>query len=147
MDQRRGEVEPPAHPARVGADAAVGGLARGRPGRAARRRGASPSSPASPCRVACSRISSRPVISGSSAASWRATPIARRTSAASLTTSWPATRALPPVGRRSVVSIRTVVVLPGAVGAEEGVDLALGDLEVDAVDRADAPRELPLEPL
>ena len=41
---------------------------------------------------------------------------------------------MPPVGRSSVVSIRTVVVLPAPFGPEEGVDLALGDLEVDAVD-------------
>ena len=62
------------------------------------------------------RISSRPVISGSSAASCNATPIAARTAAGSATTSWPATVALPPVGRSSVVSIRTVVVLPAPFG-------------------------------
>ena len=39
-----------------------------------------------------------------------------RTSPASATTSCPATRALPPVGRSSVVSIRTVVVLPAPLG-------------------------------
>ena len=66
--------------------------------------------------MACSRISSSPVISGSSAASCSATPIDALTSLLSVTTSWPATRALPPVGRSSVVSIRTVVVLPAPLG-------------------------------
>ena len=37
--------------------------------------------------------------------------------------------------------------LPGAVRAEESVDLALGDLEVDPVDRLDPARELALEAL
>jgi hypothetical protein len=56
--------------------------------------------------------------------------------AASDTTSHPATRAAPPVGRRRVVSILTVVVFAGVVGSQEGVDLAFGDLEVDGVRRA-----------
>ena len=71
-------------------------------------------------------------MSGSRAASWSATPIDLRTSPASVTTSWPATFAVPPVGRRSVVSMRTVVVLPAPFGPEEGVDLTLGDVQVDA---------------
>ncbi len=58
----------------------------------------------------------------------------------------PGDRRLPPLGRSSVVSIRTVVVLPGAVRAEEGVDLALGDLEVDAGDGDDLVAELPPQP-
>ena len=53
---------------------------------------------------------------------------------------------MPPVGRSSVVSIRTVVVLPAPFGPEEAVDLALGDLEVDAVDGLDAALELALQP-
>jgi hypothetical protein len=68
------------------------------------------------CSAAWSCISSRPLISGSSAASWSATPIARRTSEASRTTSCPATVALPPVGRSSVVSMRTLVVFPAPFG-------------------------------
>ena len=104
-----------------------------------------PSSRGSPWSVACSSISSRPVISGSSAASWRATPILRRTSPDCSTTSYPATRAVPPVGRRSVVSIRTVVVLPAPFGPEEGIDLALGHLEVDPLDGLDLVPEAPLE--
>ena len=48
----------------------------------------------------------------------------------------PATRAVPAVGGSSVVSISTVVDLPGAVGAEEAVDLARLDPQVDPVHRA-----------
>ncbi len=87
VDERRGEIEPPLHAARVGADPAVGGLGQPDPLEqrlAARRR---PRRRGSPCSVACSCSSSRPVISGSSAASCRATPIERRTAAASSTTS------------------------------------------------------------
>ena len=69
----------------------------------------------------------------------------RRTFAGSVATSWPATSAVPPVGRSRVTSIRTVVVFP-SVWAEEPVHLALGDLEVDAVDGLDAALELPLQP-
>ena len=39
----------------------------------------------------------------------------------------------------SVVSIRKVVVLPGAVGAEEPEDLAPGHVDADASDRVDVP--------
>ena len=49
-------------------------------------------------------------------------------------TSNPATVAVPDDGSSSVVSMRTVVLLPGAVRAEEAVDLAGGDVEIDAVD-------------
>ena len=69
-----------------------------------------------PCRVACSRSSSFPVMSGSMAASCNATPIERRTMSASVTTSYPATLADPPVGRSKVVSMRTVVDLPAPLG-------------------------------
>ena len=48
--------------------------------------------------------------------------------------SCPATRAVPAVGGSSVVSISTVVDLPGAVGPEEAVDLARRHLQVDPVD-------------
>src|SRR5919204_91320 len=40
----------------------------------------------------------------------------RRTSSRSLTTSWPATRAAPPVGLASVQSMLIVVVLPAPLG-------------------------------
>ena len=40
----------------------------------------------------------------------------RRTSSRSRTTSWPATRALPEVGRASVQSMLIVVVLPAPLG-------------------------------
>ena len=146
VDERRGEVEPPAHPARVGADAAVGGLRRGRRARAARRRAARPRAPTGRAASPAARISSRPVISGSSAASWRATPIARRTSAASSTTSWPATRGAAAGRAQQRGQHPHRGRLAGAVRAEEGVDLALGDLEVDAVDGPDPARELALEP-
>src|SRR5918996_3180672 len=59
---------------------------------------------------------SRPVRNGSSAASWRAAPMAARTSGPSLMTSWPATRAEPEVGGSSVVSMCTVVDLPAPLG-------------------------------
>ena len=85
-------------------------------------------------------------MSGSSAASCSATPIERRTPRASRTTSCPATSRVPPVGRSSVVSMRTVVVLPAPFGPEEGVDLALGDLQVDARDGHHPAGEAPLEP-
>jgi hypothetical protein len=55
----------------------------------------------------------------------------------------PATRAVPAVGGSSVVSMCTVVDLPGAVRAEEAVDLAGWTDEVDSVDRARALLELP----
>ena len=42
--------------------------------------------------------------------------MARRTAAASLTTSCPATSARPPVGRSSVASMRTVVLFPAPFG-------------------------------
>lgn len=44
------------------------------------------------------------------------------------------TVAAPPVGARSVVSIRRVVVLPAAVGSEQSEDLAGPDGEVDSAD-------------
>ena len=74
-----GEVEPPPHAARVGPHLAVGGVDEVD---ALQQRLAPSDGPPrrlSPCSVAWRRISSRPVISGSSAASCSATPIARRT--------------------------------------------------------------------
>ena len=59
----------------------------GRRARAARRRGATRSRFGSPCSVVCRRRCSRPVSSGSSAASWSAAPIASRTWAPSRTMS------------------------------------------------------------
>ena len=49
-------------------------------------------------------------------ADWAVRPIRCRTASASATTSYPATRAVPDVGRESVVIIRTVVVLPAPLG-------------------------------
>ena len=62
------------------------------------------------------------------------------------TTSWPATRraAAGRAQQRGQHPHRGR--LAGAVRAEERVDLALGDLEVDARDGLDPPRELALEP-
>ena len=86
VDQRRGEVEAALHPARVGADAAVGGRDEVDP--LEQVVGAALAlAPGRPCSVACRRISSRPVISGSSAASCSATPIEARTARASRITS------------------------------------------------------------
>ncbi len=64
------------------------------------------------CRFRCSR----PVRSGSSAASWSAAPITRRTLGPSRTTSKPPTRAIPALGGSSVVSMCTVVDLPAPFG-------------------------------
>ena len=97
---------------------------------------------AMPCRVACSSISSLPVMSGSSAASCSATPIRRRTSRglrgdveagdAGVAAGRAQQRDEHPHRRR----------LAGAVGAEESVDLAGRDREVDAVDGPHAALEL-----
>src|SRR5215468_2476355 len=57
-----------------------------------------------------------PVSSSWMAADWPASPIDRRTAAASRTTSWPSTRAFPPSGSSSVVRIRTAVVFPAPLG-------------------------------
>ena len=57
-----------------------------------------------------------PVCLGSSAASWRATPMRSRTWPGCFTTSKPATEASPLVGASSVQSIRTVVDLPAPFG-------------------------------
>ncbi len=59
----------------------------------------------------------------------------RRTWTDSLTTSKPFTVAVPAVGVSSVVSIRRVVVLPAPLGPRKDDDLALRDVEVDALDR------------
>ena len=67
-----------------------------------------------------------------------------RTSFGWVSTSKPATSAVPLVGASSVHSMRTVVDLPAPFGPEEAVDLAAGDREVDAVDRVgvvEAPAE------
>src|SRR3954452_15771537 len=59
---------------------------------------------------------SSPVSCSSTAAYWPASPMRARSAGASATTSRPATRALPASGSSSVARIRTVVVLPAAVG-------------------------------
>src|SRR3954464_12415233 len=115
-----------------------------RPTRASRSSARSRDSlPRMPCSTADRRISSRPVISGSSAASWRATPIARRT--------WLAAPHVARVdddvvardarGARGGAQQRREHPhgrgLARAVGAEEGVDLALVDVQVDALHGVD----------
>ena len=90
---------------------------------------------------------SRPVRNASSAASCSAAPMWRRTSGPCVATSKPATVARPADGRqqrREHVHGRR---LARAVGAEEAVDLARADLEVDAVDGLDAALELAHEAL
>ena len=115
MHQRQGEVEPPPHAAGVGTDPPVGRrgevdpleeLHRARP----------PDRPREAVEHRLEVQRSRPVMYGSMAASCSATPMLRRTAAASATTSCPATRARPPVGRKSVASMRTVVLLPAPLG-------------------------------
>ena len=91
--------------------------ASGRPARAARCRARARSSRGMPWSAAWRRMWSRPVRSGSSAASWSAAPIASRTFGPSLTTSKPATVApCPPSAAASVVSMWTVVDLPAPFG-------------------------------
>ena len=90
---------------------------RGRPGRAARRRAGLRSARGSAWSVACRRRCSRPVSSGSSAASCSAAPIdVAHLRALASTTSKPPTRAIPDVGGSRVVSMSTVVDLPAPFG-------------------------------
>ena len=139
-DQRRGEVEAAAHPARVGAHQAVGGVAEvealqqlGGAARAARPsaggRGGRPS-PGSRPRSGSRR---RPR-TGRRGRSGCAAAAPRRS------TSSPATRALPPSGGSSVVRMRTAVVLPAPFGPEQAEHRAGRDAQVDAVERAARPR-------
>ena len=79
---------------------------------------------------------SRPVRFSSTAAYWPARPICWRSSAASRTTSRPATRAVPASGFSSVVSTRTAVVLPAPLGPSRPSTVPAARLEVDAVERA-----------
>ena len=126
VHEREREVEPAAHAAGVAADAPVGGV--GEPDALEQLVGARlrASGPRRPCSAPCMRSSSRPVISGSIAASCSATPIARRTASASRTTSWPATQrvARGRAQQRGEDAHRRR--LARAVGPEEAVDLALG---------------------
>ena len=106
----------------------------GRTGRAARRRGAGPSARPRWCRSAISSRFSSPVSRLSTAENWPVTPIAARTASGSLARSWPATRTSPASARISVDRILTVVVLPGAVRAEQREDRSPRDVQVDAVE-------------
>ena len=136
MDEREREVEAALHAARVAVHLAVGGLGQADAleqlvgARLAR------SSRGSACSAAWSRRCSRPVSSGSSAASWSAAPIARAHLRALLddVVAGDARRA---GGRRQQrrqhVHGRR---LAGAVRAEEAVDLAGRDGQVDPVDGA-----------
>ena len=90
---------------------------------------------------------SRPVRKSSSAASCSAAPIVRRTSGPCATTSRPATGALTGGRRQQRGEHQHRRRLAGAVRAQEAVDLARRDLEVDAVDGADAALELAHEAL
>ena len=147
VDERGGEVEPAPHAARVGADAAVGGLRRGRPARAARRRAGAPS------RARAARAASPAAGSarGRSSAGRAPPPAGRRRSSARTAARLARRRrgrrrvALPPVGQQQRRQHPHRRRLAGPVRAEEGVDLALGDLEVDAGDGDDAALEAPLQ--
>ena len=156
---RRGSAGPGRWSARRGTGSAGGGRARA-PGRAGascrpssrrpcgrpRPSGPTRSSSASPrgrrsafgmpWSVVCRRMCSRPVSSGSSAASCSAAPIAVRTAGPSRTMSWPATRAVPARGRQQGGEHQHRGRLAGAVRPEEAVDLA----GLDASDRCRPPR-------
>src|SRR3954447_4350114 len=69
-----------------------------------------------PYSSACRRRFCSAVRYPSSVGSWKTSPMLRRTSSRSCATSWPATRARPPVGRASVQSMWIVVVLPAPLG-------------------------------
>ncbi len=116
-----------------------------RPGGAASRRARRPRSRGSPCSVACRWISSRPVISGSSAASCSATPILRRTAPGSSATLKPGDRGPAAGGLQQRGQHPHRGRLAGAVRAQEAVDLAVGDLEVHPVDGLDPALELACE--
>ena len=81
----------------------------------------------------------RPVRYSSSAAYWPVSPMVRRTTSASATTSWPSTLARPPSGRSSVASTRTAVVFPAPFGSEQPVDGSLAHRQVQAVERLRLP--------
>ncbi len=66
--------------------------------------------------MAWNRRFSRAVSRSSSDGSWKMMPMERRTSLCRRTRSNPATLAVPALGRMSVQSIRTVVVLPAPFG-------------------------------
>ena len=79
VDEGHGEVQATAHAARVGAHLSVGGLGQPHPGPAAQRARLRPAAPLSPCSTPCRRTTRARSCSRSSAASWRARPIERRT--------------------------------------------------------------------
>ena len=146
VDERRGEVEAPAHAARVGADAAVGGL-RSSPTRsisASPRRSASRADQAVQRRLQADQLAAghqrverrllqRDADRAADVGGVGDDVVAGDPGAAAGRAQQ---RGQHPHGGR----------LAGAVGAEEGVDLAVGDLEVDAVDGPDPARELAFEP-
>ena len=113
---RGGDVEPAAHAAGEVLDQPARRLARGRTPRAARRRGPWPAARPKPSSRPIRIRFSRPVRSSSTEASWPVRVTRLRTVSASLTMSWPSTRAEPAVGAISVASIRIVVVLPAPLG-------------------------------
>jgi hypothetical protein len=66
------------------------------------------------------------------------TPIQRRATAGWATTSMPAMRTLPAVGRARVVQMLMVVVLPAPLGPSRAEEFALVHAEIDAVHGDDA---------
>ena len=137
VHERRGEVEPALHAARVALDRRGRRRPRARRARAARPCGSPPRSRTRPNSRAWSTSSSRPVWRGSSPASCSATPILRRAPSGSCATSTPATRAVPDVIVSSVVSIRTVVDLPAPFGPRKPKTSPVVDGQVDAADGLD----------
>ena len=133
-------------PPGVAADLAVGRLGEPDAVEELLRRGAALGR-GSPWSIVCRRRWSRPVSSGSSAASCSAAPITPRTFGPSRTTSKPATCAVPGRRRQQRRQHQHRRRLAGAVRPEEAVDLARLDAEVDPVDRARALLELADEAL
>ena len=137
VHQAERDVEAAALTAGVGADPAVGELGeieQLEQGRDARQH-----------LVRCARRTAGPAAAGSPG-QWRARRRRRagsrsrsgpRTSCGCRATSKPATVAVPESIGSSVVSIRSVVVLPGPVRAEEAEDLARPDVDADAAHRLD----------
>ena len=65
-----------------------------------------------------------------------------RTRAASVTTSYPPTRARPASGRKSVASIRTVVVLPAPLGPSSETTVPSLDLQGEVLDGGEVAKAL-----
>ena len=130
-DERGGQVEPAPHSPGVAGHDPVGGLGQAEVCRGVPRPAVAASRRPSWCSSPSMTRFSRPVRSGSTVASWAASPIRRRTSAAWVRTSKPATFARPSSASDRVVRMRTAVVFPAPLGPRTAVTVPVGHVEVD----------------